>query len=224
MIIHEQIFGAQAALAQHLLLRLDTDGTDGSHDQSHLLRVWHNARAIAEQEPGCDWRVLVAGVLLHDCVAVEKNAAERSLASRLSAERARLILAELAWDAPLIEATAHAIESHSFSADIPPRTLEARILQDADRLDAIGAIGIARCFYVAGRMGSSLYSPDDPIGDHRTLDDRQFALDHFHVKLFRIADNFQTTAGQAMAAERRQTMLDFVRTFRQEVEPTGGNI
>jgi uncharacterized protein len=161
---------------------------------------------------------LTAAVILHDCVAVEKNSPQRSMASRLAASRARSILADLNWDTARIDATAHAIESHSFSAGIAPETVEARIVQDADRLDAIGAIGIARCFYVAGRMGSGLYDPEDPQAIHRNLDDRHFALDHFGAKLFKVAENFQTKAGQALADARTRTMRDFVTTLLDEID------
>jgi uncharacterized protein len=216
------IFGDQAALAERLLAALGTQGDDGSHDLSHLLRVWRNATSIAGQEPGCDRTIVTAAVILHDCVAVEKNAPERSLASRRAASRARTVLAGLGWDAACIDATAHAIEAHSFSAGIAPLTVEARIVQDADRLDAIGAIGIARCFYVAGRMGSSLYDPSDPQATERDLDDRRFALDHFDAKLFKIAGNFQTKAGQALAEARTGTMRDFVRALLTEIDGENG--
>jgi uncharacterized protein len=212
------MFGDQSALAERLLAALGADGTDGSHDRSHLLRVWRNAQAIAAGEKDCDHAVLVAAVILHDCVAVEKNSPQRSQASRLAAARARGILAELGWDNARIDRTAHAIEAHSFSAAIAPETAEARILQDADRLDAIGAIGIARCFYIAGRLGSSLYNPADPSAANRTLDDRRFALDHFGTKLFTLAENFQTEAGQALAEQRTRTMRDFVETLLDEIE------
>jgi uncharacterized protein len=211
-------FGDQAALAERLLAALGVERTDGSHDRSHLLRVWQNAKAIACQEQGCDHAVLVAAVILHDCVAVEKNSPLRSRASRLAATRARGILIELGWDPARIDRTAHAIEAHSFSAGIAPETPEARILQDADRLDAIGAIGIARCFYVAGRMGSSLYDLDDPKAVNRGLDDGSFALDHFGAKLFTVAENFQTKAGQALAEQRTRTMRDFVQALLDEIE------
>ncbi|HEX3990569.1 MAG TPA: HD domain-containing protein [Acetobacteraceae bacterium] len=217
------IFGNQAELAEHLLAALGSEGDDGSHDRSHLLRVWRNAIAIANEEPGCDRTVLTAAVILHDCVAVEKNSPQRSAASRLAATRARLILAELGWDAVRIDATAHAIEAHSFSAGIVPETVEARIVQDADRLDAIGAIGIARCFYVAGRMGSGLYDPGDPLAARRDLDDRRFALDHFGAKLFKIAGNFQTKAGQAFADTRTRAMREFVGALMNEIGDLAGN-
>lgn len=127
---------------------------DGSHDAAHLIRVWKNAARIQAEEGG-DPRSLAAAVLLHDCVSVEKNSPLRTEASRLAAEKATGILRELGWDAEETAAVAHAILTHSFSANIEPETLEARILQDADRLDAIGMVGAARCFYIAGRMGAA---------------------------------------------------------------------
>jgi uncharacterized protein len=211
-------FGEQAPLARELFAALGDHGNDGSHDRSHILRVWHNAVAIAAKEPGCDRAVLAAAAILHDCVAVEKNAPERAYASRLAAARARTILAGLGWDSDKLDRTAHAIEAHSYSAAIPPESQDARVLQDADRLDAIGAIGVARCFYIAGRLGSGLYEPDDPAARRRGLDDQKYALDHFAVKLFKIAANFQTKAGQALADERTRTMRDFIAALTNEIE------
>jgi uncharacterized protein len=217
----EAIFGDQARLAGQLLAALGTEGDDGSHDRSHLLRVARNAMDIARAEPRCDRGVLTAAVVLHDCVAVEKNSPQRSQASRLAAARARVMLAQLGWEAARINQVAHAIEAHSFSAGIAPETLEGRIVQDADRLDAIGAIGIARCFYVAGRMGSGLYDPADPSATNRELDDGTFALDHFGTKLFRIVGKFQTKTGQALADERAGTMWFFVEALLNEIGEDG---
>lgn len=209
-------FAPYEALAARLLAALPA-GTDGSHDLSHILRVWRNAAAIAATEPDTDREVLAAAVMLHDCVAVEKGSPLRAQASRLAAARARVVAAPLGWAPARLDALAHAIEAHSFSAGIAPRTLEARILQDADRLDAIGAIGIARCFYVGGRMGSALYDAADLDAVDRALDDRRFAFDHFAAKLFRLADGFLTPAGQAAAAGRVATMRHFVAAFQEEV-------
>lgn len=214
-------FTPHQALAERLLPALDSSGTDGSHDLSHLLRVWRNAATIAATEPTADAALLAAAVILHDCVAVEKSSPLRSQASRLAADRARGLVAALGWTDARIDALAHAIEAHSFSAGIEPRTLEACILQDADRLDAIGAIGIARCFYTGGRMESLLYDPDDPAAARRALDDRRYALDHFEAKLFRVADGFRTPAGQAMARDRTATMRGFVLAFHAEI--SGGS-
>ena len=212
-------FGRHAELAAQLIAASDHDAaSDGSHDLSHILRVWHNATAIARSEPDCEMELLVAAVLLHDCVAVEKNSALRPQASRLAGARAREIVRNLGWDPTRTQALVHAIEAHSFSAGIEPQTVEARILQDADRLDAIGAIGIARCFYVAGRMGSALYDPADFDAATRDVDDRHYAIDHFKAKLFPVSDEFCTAAGRTMAAERVEVMHHFVSAFRAEVD------
>ncbi|WP_342360335.1 HD domain-containing protein [Terrarubrum flagellatum] len=210
-------FAPRQALAAQLLRALDDNGADGSHDLSHILRVWRNAEHIAASEPGCDLDLLVAAVILHDCVAVEKNSPQRAKASALAAARAREIVAPLDWSAERTDGLAHAIEAHSFSAAIKPVTREARVLQDADRLDAIGAIGVARCFYIAGRMGSSLYEPADPLARHRDRDDRRYALDHFETKLFRLNEGFQTDGGRALAAERDATMRRFVDALIDEI-------
>ncbi|WP_313522654.1 HD domain-containing protein [Shinella sp.] len=178
---------------------------DGSHDAAHLIRVWKNARRIQAEEGG-DPRLLAAAVLLHDCVAVEKNSPLRAEASRLAAEKAATLLAAEGWSDPDVSSVSHAILTHSFSANIAPETLEAKIVQDADRLDAIGMVGAARCFYIAGRMGSGLYDPMDPLAENRPLDDKAFAIDHFEVKLFKLADGFQTAAGARMALERTQRL------------------
>src|SRR5271168_1197457 len=172
-------------LFQQLSRVLDASN-DGSHDISHLNRVWRTARLIAAEEGG-DLRLLAAAVLLHDCVAVEKDSPLREHASRLSAEKAQQMLEELQWSGAEVEAVTDAIRTHSYSAGLTPGSLEGRILQDADRLDAIGAVGIARCFYTAGRMGSRLYDALDPQAKERNLDDRRYALDHFPIKLLRLA-------------------------------------
>jgi uncharacterized protein len=193
-----------------------TDSDDGSHDIAHILRVFKNAMRIHASEGG-DGRVLAAAVLLHDCVAVEKNSPLRAQASRLAAEKAAGILDGMGWDKAAIAAVAHAITTHSFSANLPPETVEAKILQDADRLDAIGMVGAARCFYIAGRMASGLYDPVDPLAKQRPLDDKSFAIDHFEVKLFKLADGFQTTAGRALARERHQRLKDIRDMFLDEI-------
>lgn len=208
-------FAPQAELAEALLPHA-ISGDDGSHDLAHIHRVFRNAMRIAEQEGG-DRRILAAAVLLHDCVAVEKSSPLRSQASRLAAEKACGVLAGLHWDAADIAAVAHAITAHSFSANIAPETLEARILQDADRLDAIGMVGAARCFYTAGRMGSALYDPVDPLAEHRELDDRAFAIDHFAAKLFKLSENFQTAAGAAIAQARHERLQAVLTQFTDEI-------
>lgn len=211
-------FAPHQALADRLLRAFDANGTDGSHDLSHIIRVWRNVLRIARTEPGCDTELLLAATILHDCVPVEKSSPLRDQASRLSAARAREIVASLTWTATRVDALAHAIETHSYSAGLTPRTKEAMVVQDADRLDSIGAIGIARCFHIGGRMGGGLYHPTDPRAEARQYDDRNYALDHFPVKLFKVADGFLTPEGQRLAAARATLMRDYVEAFLAEVE------
>ena len=190
---------------------------DGAHDTAHLARVWRNARAIQVEEGG-DLEILAGAVLLHDCVMVPKDSPLRSQASRLAAAEATLQLNRLGWNAERISWVASAIESHSYSAGVAPTTLEACILQDADRLDAIGFTGIARCFYTAGRLGSSLYEASDPRARHRSLDDAAFALDHFPAKLLCVAEGFRTATGRLLAAKRHEAVRSFYDGMLEEVD------
>jgi uncharacterized protein len=203
-------------LADKLIPHTVAEKVDGSHDVSHLHRVWSNVCAIRDKEGG-DHQVLLAATLLHDCVAVEKNSPFRARASRLAAAKATELLAQMGWDEARTQAVAHAIECHSFSANITPTTLEARILQDADRLDAIGMVGVARLFYVSGRMGSQLYDAHDPQARHRELDDKRFAVDHFKTKIFTLVQGFQTATGRQMAQVRHDRAQRFLQEFMDEI-------
>jgi uncharacterized protein len=209
------LFAPFSALASKLLPV--EPGTDGAHDTSHLIRVWRNVQEIQREEGG-DMEILAAAVLLHDCVQVPKDSPLRSQASRLAGAEATARLTALGWSEERTSWAASAIESHSYSAGIAPATLEASILQDADRLDAIGFTGIARCFYTAGRMGSSLYEPSDPRGERRALNDATFALDHFPAKLLKLAEGFRTPKGRRIAAQRNEALLGFYLGMLNEVE------
>jgi uncharacterized protein len=208
-------FSPYSSLAEQLL-PYSMPSDDGGHDLSHIIRVFNNAMRIHAVEGG-DGEVLVAAVLLHDCVAVEKNSPLRAEASRLAAEKAEGILREIGWADETIKSCCHAILTHSFSANLEPETLEAKILQDADRLDAIGVIGAARCFYTAGRMGGKIYHPTDPLGDSRPLDDKTYALDHFPLKLFRLADGFKTATGRQMAQLRHERLVSIRDMLLEEI-------
>lgn len=191
-------------------------GHDGAHDASHLERVWRSARALLAQHPEADALVVMAASYLHDLVNLPKNDPERAQASRRSAALAREELARLGFPAERLDAVAHAIEAHSFSASIVPTTIEAKIVQDADRLDALGAVGLARMFYIAGRMGSALAHPTDPLAGNRELDDRAWSLDHIVVKLAKLPEMMQTEAGRDIANERLGKLLVFRKDFAQE--------
>jgi uncharacterized protein len=199
------------------LLDVSRDDEDGAHDLAHIVRVWRNAKLIQRAEGG-DLEVLAAAVLLHDCVQVAKDSPLRSKASLLAANEARVRLEALGWEPSHIDTVAYAIESHSFSAGVAPTSIEGCILQDADRLDAIGLSGIARCFYTAGRMGSRLYDLADPGAKARPLDDGRNALDHFPKKLLTLEGSFKTRKGQELAKERHLRLDEFYRALLAEVQ------
>ena len=199
------------------LLDVCRDDEDGAHDLAHIVRVWRNGKLIQRAEGG-DLEVLAAAVLLHDCVQVAKDSPLRSKASLLAANEARVRLEALGWEPSRIDTVAYAIESHSFSAGVAPTSIEGCILQDADRLDAIGFCGIARCFYTAGRMGSRLYDLADPGAKARPLDDGRNALDHFPKKLLTLEGSFKTRKGQELAKERHRRLDEFYRAMLDEVQ------
>ena len=191
---------------------------DTAHDLAHLDRVWANACKIAADIGDVDRRVLMAACYLHDLVNLSKDAPNRAECSTLAAEAAEPVLHAMGFAQPEIAAAQHAIRAHSFSAGIPPETIEARILRDADRLDALGAIGIARCFAVSGGLGRALYDGDDPFATGRALDDKAFALDHWPVKLLRLPEDMLTEAGRVLAQERCTLMLRFLRDLAGEID------
>ncbi|MES2667324.1 MAG: HD domain-containing protein [Pseudomonadota bacterium] len=192
--------------------------SDGAHDLGHLRRVWANAQTIARAMGGADMDVLCAACFFHDVVNLPKDAPDRATASARSAEVAVAYLRGAGFAAHKLDAVAHAIAAHSFSAAIPPQTTEAKIVQDADRLEALGAIGIARMFHVAGAMQGGLFDADDPMALRRPLDDRRFALDHLQVKLFRVVETMRTAAGREMALERADWMASFRTRLLGEIE------
>ena len=203
------------ALFEKKILSSDM-GNDPAHDLAHFRRVVATARQLCAEENAC-WEVVIPAAWLHDLVNVPKNDPRRSQASRLSAEAAIEFLREAGYPEQHFEGIAHAIEAHSFSARIDCRTVEAGIVQDADRLDGLGAIGIARCFAVAGLLKRQLYEPGDPFGESRPLDDLKYTLDHFYVKLFRVVDTLRTVSGRAEGQRRARFMREFLDELAAEI-------
>lgn len=189
---------------------------DPSHDFLHICRVVKTAVYLAEQE-GADLYVVLPAAYFHDFVNVPKNDPRRSQASRLSAESAIEYLASVGYPAQYFDAVKHAIAAHSFSAGIKPETIEAKVVQDADRLDGLGAIGIARCFSTSTAMKRPYYSLNDPWAEGRAHDDRLFAIDHFPVKLFKTAETMQTKAAQQEAAKRASFMHEYFEQLKTEI-------
>ena len=211
----------EAALTRALMEAQEgIEGTDTAHDLSHIRRVWANARAVAAGEGVPVSRALQAAVWLHDLIALPKNHPDRAFASRRSADAAGPMLAALGLEAEEIATACHAIAAHSFSAGISPRTPVAKILQDADRLDALGAAGLARVFAVAGALGRPLYDPEDPFAAARPLDDSRWTLDHFAVKLLRLPAAMQTVTGRRIAKERAEVLRSYLAVFAAEIGTT----
>lgn len=215
-----EAFAPYQSFATDLLKYLPPDQSDGSHDLAHIHRVWVNAHRIQRVEGG-DLEILLAATVLHDCVAVEKHSPLRGQASTLSANKAASVLAEMGWPSVRVEQVVHAIKTHSYSAGFEPLTREACILQDSDRLDAIGAVGIARCFYVAGRMGSALYDFENPFAQQRAYQDGAYAIEHFQTKLLKLASGFKTQEGARLAAERHTRLETFLTQFMDEITGAG---
>jgi uncharacterized protein len=113
----------------------------------------------------------------------------------------------------------HAIEAHSYSAGIAPRTVEAKVVQDADRLDALGAIGLARCIAVGAALGRPVYESRDPFCREREPDDRGASVDHFYTKLLKLAATMQTAAGRREAGRRTAFLHAFLAQLESEIAP-----
>ena len=189
---------------------------DPAHDRAHTERVVRMARRLARVE-GAEPAVVVPAAWLHDCAHVPKDAPQRHAASAEAARRAKDFLEDAGYPPEHLAPIGHAIEAHSFSAGVAARTLEARVVQDADRLDALGAVGIARCFAVGGALGHALYDPGEPLPQKRPPDDDQFAVDHFFAKLLPLADQMHTETGRAEAKKRTAFMRDYLDQFEHEV-------
>ena len=188
---------------------------DAAHDLEHVRRVVRSALELALSE-GAHPEVVFAAAWLHDCVAVPKDSPDRALASGMAAQAAAIFLAQAQWPSSQIDSIAHAIEAHSFTARIEPRSPEARVVQDADRLDALGAHGLARCLMLAGSWQASLVHPTDPWARDRVLDDTKFAVDHFFAKLLGLPATMRTESGRMEAERRAELLRNFLRELARE--------
>jgi uncharacterized protein len=207
-----------ADLEQRCVAALTAQDGDAAHDLAHVRRVVANARRLAATEQA-RLDVVLPAAWLHDCVTVPKDSLQRAAASRLAAAQAVAWLR--AWDYPAtcLPDIAHAIEAHSFSAGIAPRTIEAKVVQDADRLDAIGAVGLARCLMLSGEMGRPLYAAADPLCENRPPDDGAAAVDHFYTKLLKLEGTMQTDSGRREARQRTEYLHSFLVQLKHELDP-----
>jgi uncharacterized protein len=190
---------------------------DPAHDALHVSRVVNNARTILSEEPDASVFITEAAAWMHDIVQLPKGTSAAGESARQSADVAMQFLVALGVDDFRIQAITHAIEAHSFSGGLLPDSKEAAIVQDADRLDALGAIGIARLWVTAGTMDSHLYSQFDPAGTERHLDDKTYGLDHIERKLLKLPGMMNTEAGRRIAAARAKYVALFRCTFLDEI-------
>jgi uncharacterized protein len=195
----------------------ETLAGDAAHDLSHLHRVVASAMVFAKSEQA-QLEVVLPAAWLHDCVSLPKDSPDRARASLLAAVLAIDFLRKAGYPEVHFDAIAHCIEAHSFTGGIAPETLEAKVVQDADRLDALGAIGIARCFSVGGALRRTLYSDEDPFCTKREPEDSRYSIDHFFRKLFRIADTMRTAAGREEARLRVEFMRAYLDQLAREID------
>ena len=177
---------------------------DAAHDWHHIERVYRNGLRIAKTEPSADEIILRAALLLHDIGEKTIGKGNAIVGEALIGQ----ILTPLGVPSEKLPAIVVAINQHSFTRGAKPSSIEAAIVQDADRLDAIGAIGIARAFAYGGANDRPLYSPNDPTN----------TIQHFDDKLFKLRGLMNTTEGRRLADERHKFMQEFVATFMAEWE------
>lgn len=185
------------------------------HDMSHLERV-HRVALMLWEEEGGDRDVIEVAAWLHDLVNLAKDHPRRREASTLSAEAA------LNWVNDRFDETQRAllfeaIQRHSYSAGFVPESLEAKIVCDADRLDALGAVGLMRTLETGGALGRQSFDPEDPFCTERAPDDGVFTLDHVFAKLFQLPELLHTEAARTIARERVAVMEDFLRALGTEL-------
>lgn len=205
-----------AELERRCVEKLTAAGGDAAHDREHIRRVVANACRLAAAEQA-RLEIVLPAAWLHDCVTVPKDSPQRAAASRLAAAQAVAWLREWGWPEALLADIAHAIEAHSFSAGLAPQTIEAKVVQDADRLDALGAVGLARCLMLGGEMGRPLYAADDPFCERRAPDDAASCVDHFYTKLLKLEATMQTAAGKTEARRRTEFIRQFLAELRREI-------
>lgn len=190
---------------------------DPAHDFLHILRVYRMADNLCKKEKG-DPTIVLPAALLHDLYQVPKNHPDRVKASEMSAAIAEKLLREVDYPQDKISGVMDAIRGHSFSRGEKPVTKETMIVQDADRLDAIGAIGIARLWVTGARFNRALYCADDPFCENgREPDDIQYGLDHFYKKLLKLKDMMNTETAKGIAEERHQIIVKYLEQMRKEM-------
>jgi uncharacterized protein len=193
-----------------------------AHDRHHIERVYRWSLRLAP-EAAADADLSGAAALVHDLALVPKDSPQRALGGERSGELAGSALSAAGYDESERAAVCGAVRTSSWSRGLPPEGPLGVVLQDADRLDAIGALGLMRNLSCAqwmsrpGRPGR-FYDPEDPFHESpRALDDRRNALDHCFAKLLQLADGMRLPSAQAEAARRHAAMAAFIAELRSEL-------
>jgi len=189
---------------------------DPAHDFDHVMRVYTNAKKIVKEEKA-DEKLVLSAVLLHDIVSYPKSSKRSKFSSIDSAKKSKIILKKYGFSEKEITIVSDAIKDHSFSQNKVPETLEGKILQDADRLDALGAIGIARVFATSGSLNRPFYNIDDPFCTKRNPDDDLWAIDHFFNKLLKLESLMNTRSGKIEAKKRTNVLQEFLKQLKDEI-------
>ena len=191
---------------------------DPAHDFQHVLRVCRNAEHLCKKEK-VDRKLVLCAALLHDLVSYPKSDNRSKLSSIESAKRSKELLEKYDFLENEIKIICDAIQDHSFSQNKIPKTIEGKILQDADRLDALGSIGLARVFATSGSLNRSFYNPEDPFCKNRNPDDSVWAIDHFFQKLLKLEDLMNTKSGKIEAKKRTLVLKSFLKQLKREIQP-----
>lgn len=189
---------------------------DSAHDFEHTMRVYKNAQKICKKEKANE-KLVLSAALLHDIVSYPKSDKRSKTSSIESAKKSKKILEKFNFSKEDITIISDAIRDHSFSQNKIPKTIEGKILQDADRLDALGAIGIARVFATGGSLKRPFYNIDDPFCKKRVPDDKTWTVDHFFQKLLKLESLMNTKSGKVEAKRRTKILREFLNQLKQEV-------
>ena len=190
---------------------------DPGHDFAHILRVIETCQKIGGAV-GADLEILLPAALLHDVVNVPKDHPDRVQASQQAAQEAAGILKIAGYQDDEVQRIQTVITEHSYSLGRKPSNIESAVLQDADRLDALGAIGLMRMVTCGAKLGSVYYNGEDPFAKQRELDDKQFTIDHLYVKLFKLAEMMNTSEAKEEATKRIDFMKRFVSQLEKEIQ------
>lgn len=207
----------RAQLVTTALQTIDERGNDPSHDGNHALQVLKNVELLVKTEGG-DLDILVPAALLHDVVIYAKNDPKSDQAPAESAELTKEILENLeGYPHDKIPAVMEVIERCSFNKTEEPRTIEGKILRDADKLEATGAVSIMRTFSSGGQMGRPLYHRADPFADKRDADAKEQSLDLFYERLLIAKDRMYTETAKEMAEQRTEILNQFLEQLKKEI-------